>query len=77
MKRKNEKEYFPLTGVSYLVMKVSKGCGPINIEEQETARKHHRQRLDSMLHMSNAIEMLASMKGKGRSLRKSSRNHRR
>lgn len=77
MRRKNEKEYFPLTGVSYVVMKVSEGCGPINIEERDATRRHHRQRLDSMLQMSNAFEMLSSMQGKKKPLKKSGRNHRR
>ena len=58
---RNEQEYFPLTGRSYVVMKVTRGCRPHDETRLTIDRENHRQRLENILHMSKAIEMLAGM----------------
>lgn len=44
----NEKDYFPLTGVSYVVIKVTRGCSPVRKDRGEVAEMH-RQRLIGLL----------------------------
>eukprot|EP00177_Eucheuma_denticulatum_P003873 GFKZ01007013.1.p1 GENE.GFKZ01007013.1~~GFKZ01007013.1.p1 ORF type:complete len:424 (+),score=52.10 GFKZ01007013.1:297-1568(+) len=72
MKRKddiseNERSYFPLTDISYVVMKVSPGCsekwGPSSSEQVNDC---DRIRLENILNMSSAIEALSTMKGRRR-----------
>lgn len=60
----NEKEHFPLTGVSYVVLKVSKGCTTDVLDERPLVREEHQQRLDGMLQMNDMIEMFANMEKK-------------
>lgn len=58
---RDEKEFFPFTGVSYVVLRVSRGIGD---RLEPAARKlhfEHRQRLESMLSVSRAVEMLAGI----------------
>jgi len=45
---RNEKEYFPLTGVSYVTVKVSRGCSPLHSDRKELIEKH-RERLVKLL----------------------------
>lgn len=61
MENRNEKEYFPLTGISYLVAKVTRGCKHTDNENIPSLRMEHKRRLDNMLQMSNVIDMLAAM----------------
>lgn len=44
----NEVEYFPLAGVSYVVMKVTRGCAPVS-EERPAMLLRHRKRLVKLL----------------------------
>lgn len=60
---KNEKPYFPLTGVSYVVVKVSRGVSSSQHEEHTKMRTEHRRRLDSMLQMSSMMETFANFEG--------------
>lgn len=64
MDRRDEKEFFPLTGVSYVCMKVSAGCSRKYERNLKTMEREHRQRLDNMLQMSEAIQMLANVQKK-------------
>ncbi|CAN8073356.1 unnamed protein product [Agarophyton chilense] len=64
---RNDVEYFPLTNVSYVVMKVSPGCTQ-NIEARKTELfAEHKNRLDTVLHARNISEMLTKRKKKRRS----------
>lgn len=45
----NEKEFFPLTGMSYAVVKVTRGCSPYNVEERSEMFARHRGRLMKLL----------------------------
>lgn len=56
-----EKEFFPLSGVSYVVMKVSAGCTPHPRERMRALAMENRVRLEHVLHMSVALEKLAGM----------------
>lgn len=64
MENRNEKEYFPLSGVSYLVAKVTRGCKHVDNTKIPELRMEHKRRLDNMLQMSNVIELLAAMHNK-------------
>lgn len=44
----NEVEYFPLSGVSYVVVKVTRGCSPVSEERPEMLLRH-RKRLVKLL----------------------------
>lgn len=60
-----EKKHFPLTEVSYLVMKVSKGCSrDPHAVDRKSVQQEHRKRLENITSMSNAIELLALMNSK-------------
>lgn len=63
MEQNNEKEYFPLNGISYLVAKVTRGCKHSDNENIPSLRMEHKRRLDNMLQMSHVIDMLAAMNG--------------
>lgn len=63
--RKNEKEFFPLTGVSYVVVKVSKGVRRREGEVRSVMEVDHRKRLENLLYMGNALEMLKKNVEKG------------
>lgn len=52
--------YFPVTEVSYVVMKVSRGCCSFSHEELKKRSEGHKVRLENMLSISNAIEVLAA-----------------
>lgn len=58
-----ERKYFPLTGVSYLVMKVSPGNGEGGEIDRQEVQADHRRRLENILEMSNALAMLCRMEG--------------
>ena len=45
----NEKEFFPLTGMSYTVVKVTRGCSPYNVQERSEMFDRHRGRLMKLL----------------------------
>ncbi|KAI0560864.1 hypothetical protein FGB62_98g032 [Gracilaria domingensis] len=45
----NEKEYFPLTGVSYVVVKVTRGCSPYDMDQRRDMFERHRGRLTQLL----------------------------
>ena len=45
----NEKEFFPLTGMSYAVVKVTRGCSPYNVKERSEMFERHRARLMRLL----------------------------
>ncbi|PXF41906.1 hypothetical protein BWQ96_08358 [Gracilariopsis chorda] len=60
--QRNELEWFPMTNVSYVVMKVSPACTS-GLEEQKMALcKAHKQRLDAILQVGNILEMLEKNK---------------
>lgn len=61
MRQNDEKEFFPLTGVSYVCIKVSAGCSRKYERSLKILEKEHRSRLDNMLQMSDAIQMLANV----------------
>lgn len=58
---KDEKEFFPLTGISYVVIKVSPGCSRKYGRSIKMMLQEHRSRLDNMLQMSDAMEMLSKV----------------
>lgn len=62
MAARGEKEFFPLTGVSYVVMKVSPGCTHVPRERMRALVSENRVRLEHLLRMHHALEMLADMK---------------
>lgn len=68
MEKRNEKEYFPLTGVSYLVAKVSRGCRHADGDAKDMAllRLQHRQKLESITQMNQVIDMVSSMQQQSR-----------
>lgn len=45
----NEVEYFPLSGVSYVVVKVTRGCAPLRKQERTDMLQRHRKRLVDLL----------------------------
>lgn len=45
----NEVEYFPLSGVSYVVVKVTRGCAPMRKQERSDMLQRHRSRLVKLL----------------------------
>lgn len=55
-------EFFPLTGVSYVVVKVSPGCTPGRGQRNKLEVEEHRERLENILNIGTALGMLASMK---------------
>lgn len=61
MRLRDEKEFFPLTGVSYVCVKVSAGCSRKYERNLKMMEKEHRSRLENMLQMSDAIQMLANV----------------
>lgn len=63
MEKRNEKEYFPLNGVSYLVAKVSRGCKHADSEHENlpALRMDHKRRLDHIMQMNQVIDMVSSM----------------
>lgn len=67
MGARGEKEMFELTGVSYVVIKVSPGrstdCGARSAAEI----KHDRVRLDHLLHMTHSLHVLADSRARGAS----------
>ncbi|KAI0560482.1 hypothetical protein FGB62_112g00 [Gracilaria domingensis] len=57
-RRRHDIEYFPLTNVSYVVMRVSRGCSK-NFEEQKRALvPEHKKRLDTILQAKNISNIL-------------------
>lgn len=58
---RDEKEFFPLTGISYVVIKVSPGCSRKYGRSLKMMQQEHRNRLDNMLQMSDAMEMLSKV----------------
>lgn len=46
---KNEQEYFPLSGVSYVAIKVSRGHSPLDTEQRGQMLDRHRQRVVKLL----------------------------
>lgn len=58
---RDEKEFFPLTGISYVVIKVSPGCSRKYGKSLKMMLQDHRNRLDNMLQMSAAMEMLSKV----------------
>lgn len=45
----NEVEYFPLSGVSYVVVKVTRGCAPMPKQDRTDMLQRHRKRLVKLL----------------------------
>eukprot|EP00177_Eucheuma_denticulatum_P004474 GFKZ01008135.1.p1 GENE.GFKZ01008135.1~~GFKZ01008135.1.p1 ORF type:complete len:501 (-),score=60.16 GFKZ01008135.1:656-2158(-) len=43
---RNEKEFFPLTGVSYVAIKVARGCSPLRKDRRDEVDKHRRRLLE-------------------------------
>lgn len=74
---KRERLYFPLTGISYLVMQVSRGCATdTSTSHPKGTGEGHLARLENILQMGDAMEMLCKMKGKrGLSMRSKKGNH--
>lgn len=58
---RDEKEFFPLTGVSYVCIKVSAGCSRKYDRKVKMMEREHRSRLENMLQMSDAIQMLSNV----------------
>lgn len=54
-KRCNELEYIPLSGVSYVVMKVSSYCTELNEGARVALAKEHKQRIETLAHVSNIM----------------------
>lgn len=52
-------EFFPLTGVSYVVVKVTKGCMLQRPREWDKVRSEHRSRLECMLAMNGIMDVIA------------------
>lgn len=46
---KNEREYFSLAGVSYVAMKVSRGCTTIDVDQRAEMLDRHRHRVVELL----------------------------
>lgn len=55
------KEYFPLTGVAYVVIKVSPCLSKTYRERTRAMAMENRARLEHILNISNALEMLADL----------------
>lgn len=62
MAMKGEKEFFPLTGIGYVVMKVSPGMTHQPRAKTKALAAENRKRLENILHMSKALELLAGKK---------------
>lgn len=62
-----ERTHFPLTGISYLVMRVSRGYTmDTSVSYLKRMREGHRARLENILQVSNAMEILSVIEGKRR-----------
>lgn len=59
---RHEKEFFPLSGVAYVVVRVSPGVTRHQRERTRAMAMENRARLEHILHVSNTLEMLAGMK---------------
>lgn len=57
----NIKEYFPLTGVAYVVIKVSPCLTKTHGERTRAVAMENRARLEHILNISNALEMLSDL----------------
>lgn len=55
------KEYFPLTGVAYVVIKVSPCLSKTHRERTRAVAMENRARLEHILNISNALEMLSDL----------------
>lgn len=59
---KDEKEFFPLSGVAYVVVKVCPGVTRQGRERTRAMAMENRARLEHILHVSNTLDMLAAMR---------------
>lgn len=59
---RGEKEFFPLSGVAYVVVRVSPGVTRHQRERTRAMAMENRARLEHILHVSNTLEMLAGMR---------------
>lgn len=58
----DEQEYFPLTGVSYIVMRVCrKSKGWRKVARKEAVHEEHAKRVGNLTRMSSAVEVMAKM----------------
>lgn len=63
MRQAGEKQFFPLTGVGYVVLKVTPGLSSdMGNDRTEALAAENRGRLEHILHMSNALQMLSTLK---------------
>lgn len=53
---RNEKEFFPLTGVSYVAVKVARGCSPLHRDRRGDVDKHRRRLLELLQKYKGAEE---------------------
>lgn len=67
---RGEKEFFDLSGVSYVVMKVSPGRVLPKWDQSKSSVTHDRVRLDHLLHMTHSMHVLASVDKRKSSLSK-------
>lgn len=67
MATRGEKELFELSGVSYVVVKVSPGRTTNCRGRTVTEINHDRVRLDHLLHMTHSLHVLANSKKRKRS----------
>lgn len=61
MAARNEKEFFPLEGVSYVVMRVSRGVSDRTAPCAGESAEEHRQRLEAIRNVSHAMEILSGI----------------
>lgn len=64
---RGEKELFELSGVSYVVVKVSPGRTTSCRGRKATEINHDRVRLDHLLHMTHSLHVLANAKKRKKS----------
>lgn len=56
MVRSNEKEFIPLSGISYVVVKVTRGCSPLRKDRMEVVEKHRKRLLELLQKYKTAEE---------------------
>lgn len=54
-----ERQFFPLTGIDYVVVKVTPGVRSGYKVMSSREKKEHRERLEDILNMNQAIEILS------------------
>lgn len=62
LQEKGEKEFFPLSSLSYVVVKVRPGVSKVNKDRTKGVAIENRLRLEHIFHVNNALGLLSDMK---------------